>query len=191
RQKAEKHFGIYSLYVMFFPQLVAGPIERPQNLLGQFREVHKLNWNKIGSGLELMLMGFFKKLVIADRLAMLANPVFERPHQQGAVNVAIAAICFSFQIFCDFSGYTDIARGAARVLGFELMKNFNMPYLGTSIADFWRRWHISLSTWFKDYLYFPLGGSKNGIFITCRNLLIVFIVSGLWHGASWNFVVWG
>jgi len=191
RQKAERNFGIYSLYVMFFPQLVAGPIERPQNLLGQFREVHRIDWERIGSGLRLMLMGFFKKLVIADRLASVADPVFNDPQGFGTVGVAIAAVCFSFQIYCDFSGYTDIARGTARILGFELMRNFNMPYLAASISDFWRRWHISLSTWFKDYLYFPLGGSRVSVPKVCRNLMIVFVVSGIWHGASWNFAVWG
>jgi len=191
RQKAERNFGIYSLYVMFFPQLVAGPIERPQNLLGQFREVHIIDWDRIGSGLRLMLMGFFKKLVIADRLASVADPVFNDPQGFGTVGVAIAAVCFSFQIYCDFSGYTDIARGTARILGFELMRNFNMPYLAASISDFWRRWHISLSTWFKDYLYFPLGGSRVSVPKVCRNLMIVFVVSGIWHGASWNFAVWG
>lgn len=191
-QKAEKHFGIYSLYVMFYPQLVAGPIERPQNILHQFYEKYDINYERIVSGLRLMLLGFFKKVVIADRMSLVVNQIYLNPTEQNAFTYIVAAYLFTFQIYCDFSGYSDIARGCARIMGFELMLNFNMPYIATSIKEFWSRWHISLSTWFRDYLYIPLGGNR--VKTTSRlytNLFIVFLVSGLWHGANWTFIVWG
>ena len=191
RQKAERHLGIYALYVMFYPQLVAGPIERPQNLLHQFYEKHDFDYDRVSSGLRLMLWGFFKKLVVADRMSLIVDAVYNHPHSFRGGHLLIGTYCFAFQIYCDFSGYTDIARGAARVLGFRLMRNFDSPYLATSVGEFWRRWHISLSTWFKDYLYIPLGGSRVGAARHCLNLLVVFLLSGLWHGASWTFVVWG
>jgi len=190
-QKAERHFGIYALYVMFFPQLVAGPIERPQNLLHQFYEKHEPNYYRITSGLKLMLWGFFKKVVIADWLAIFVNQVYNHPADFSQKALILTTYFFAIQIYCDFSGYTDIARGAARVLGFELMKNFKSPYLAASIGEFWRRWHISLSTWFRDYLYIPLGGNRVPHWRWCINIFIVFLISGLWHGANWTFVVWG
>jgi D-alanyl-lipoteichoic acid acyltransferase DltB (MBOAT superfamily) len=155
-QPAERHFGIYALYVMFYPQLVAGPIERPQNLLHQFREVHRFDYERVASGLRLMAWGFFKKIVVADRLAVPVNLVYGEPEKHTGLALLVATYFFAYQIYCDFSGYTDIARGAARVMGFELMKNFDRPYAARSVAEFWTRWHISLSTWFKDYLFFPL-----------------------------------
>lgn len=190
-QKAERHFGIYALYVMFYPQLVAGPIERPQNLLHQFREDHPLKYERIRSGLLLMLWGFFQKVVIADRLALYVDPVYNHSADFHGLPVIIATLFFAFQIYCDFSGYTDIARGAARVMGFELMKNFNQPYHARTVTEFWSRWHISLSSWFRDYLYIPLGGNRVSHLRNYLNLAIVFMVSGLWHGANWTFVIWG
>jgi alginate O-acetyltransferase complex protein AlgI len=191
KQKAERHFGIYSLYVMFYPQLVAGPIERPQNLIHQFYTKHKFNYEKVTSGLKLMGWGFFKKVVIADRLAVFVNEVYaDIPHATG-IAAFVAVIFFAFQIYFDFSGYSDIAIGAARTMGIDLRLNFKRPYCATSFTDFWQRWHISLSTWFRDYLYIPLGGSRKGNKRKIINLLIVFGLSGLWHGASWNFVIWG
>ena len=190
-QKAEKHFGIYALYVMFYPQLVAGPIERPQNLLHQFREKHYFEYNRVVEGLKLMLWGFFKKIVIADRLALYVNPVFNNVEQHNSLTLLTATFFFAFQIYCDFSGYSDIARGSAKVMGFNLMLNFNRPYFSKSIREFWSRWHISLSTWFRDYVYIPLGGSRVSTIKHFRNLLIVFMLSGLWHGAKWTYVIWG
>jgi alginate O-acetyltransferase complex protein AlgI len=190
-QKAERHFGIYALYVMFFPQLVAGPIERPQNLLHQFHEKHYFDYDRIKSGLILMLWGLFKKVVIADRLALYSDVVFQNPQQYHGIALIIATFFFTFQIYCDFSGYSDIAIGAARVMGFTLMRNFNFPYFAYSISDFWKRWHISLSTWFKDYLYIPLGGNRVDSLRFYFNILVVFAISGLWHGANWTFLCWG
>ena len=190
-QKAERNFGIYSLYVMFYPQLVAGPIERPQNLIHQFYEKHVWDTDRVKSGLLQMMQGFFKKVVIADRLAMVVDPAYANLSSQSSLNLIIASIFYSFQIYCDFSGYSDIAIGASRVMGFKLMNNFNAPYTATSIPDFWRRWHISLSTWFKDYVYFSLGGNRVSVPRWYINIMIVFILSGFWHGASWNFVIWG
>jgi len=190
-QKAERHFGIYSLYVMFYPQLVAGPIERPQNILPQMHAKHTFNYNLMVSGLKLMLWGFFKKLVIADRLSIFVNSVFNNPHLHNGTTIVIASFFFAIQIYCDFSGYTDIAIGCARTMGFDLMKNFNRPYFATNIQDFWRRWHISLSTWFRDYLYIPLGGSRVNAWRRYFNLFIVFLVSGLWHGANYTYLIWG
>jgi len=190
-QKAERHFGIYSLYVMFYPQLVAGPIERPQNLLYQFHKKHQFDYGTMTSGLKLMAWGLFKKVVIADRLAVVVNQVFSSPDNYNSLSLIIATIFFTFQIYCDFSGYSDMAIGAARTMGFKLMRNFDMPYQSKSIDEFWKKWHISLSTWFKDYLYIPLGGNRVKIPRWYFNLFIVFLVSGLWHGANWTFIVWG
>lgn len=190
-QKAERHFGIYSLYVLFYPQLVAGPIERPQNLLFQFREWHLLDASNVSRGLVLIFWGLFKKMVVADRLALFVNQVYGAPTEFFNLAVLLATLFFAFQIYFDFSGYTDIARGAALVMGFKLMKNFDNPYLSRSVSEFWKRWHISLSTWFKDYLYIPLGGNRGRLFRRNLNLVLVFVVSGLWHGASWTFVIWG
>ena len=190
-QKAERHFGIYSLYVMFYPQLVAGPIERPQNLLYQFRQKYDFEYDRVVSGLKLMLWGIFKKLVIADRLAIYVNAVYNNSHHHSGLSLLVATIFFAFQIYCDFSGYSDIAIGASRVMGFKLMTNFNRPYFSKSIAEFWKRWHISLSTWFKDYLYITLGGNKVSVPKWYLNLFIVFLVSGLWHGANFTFIAWG
>jgi len=188
---AEKHFGKYALFVSFFPQLVAGPIEKSKNLLPQFSITHKFNYERIREGLLLMLWGYFKKVVIADRLALFVNQVYDTPGEHHGFSLIIATFFFAFQIYCDFSSYTDIAIGAAKVMGFDLQKNFDRPYFSKSIPEFWRRWHISLGAWFKEYLYFSLGGnrvSKSRLYI---NIMIVFLVSGLWHGASWNFVIWG
>ncbi|HSU69728.1 MAG TPA: MBOAT family O-acyltransferase, partial [Tepidisphaeraceae bacterium] len=190
-QKAERNLGIYALYVMFYPQLVAGPIERPQNLLHQFREHHVFDSDRVFSGLRLMLWGFFKKLVVADRIAPLVDSVYLHPHEYGGGWIVLGTYLFAIQIYCDFSGYSDVAIGAARVLGFRLMTNFDRPYAATSVAEFWRRWHISLSTWFRDYLYVPLGGSRVSFVRWAFNILVVFIVSGLWHGAAWTFLIWG
>jgi alginate O-acetyltransferase complex protein AlgI len=190
-QKAERHFGIYSLYVMFYPQLVAGPIERPQNLIHQFREKYDFNYERVTSGLRLMGWGLFKKVVIADRLAIVTDTVYDKPHQYNSLSLIIATLFFSFQIFCDFSGYSDMAIGAARIMGFKLMTNFDKPYQSKSIHEFWKRWHISLSTWFRDYLYISIGGNQVSIPRWYLNLFIVFLISGLWHGANWTFIIWG
>jgi D-alanyl-lipoteichoic acid acyltransferase DltB (MBOAT superfamily) len=191
KQKAERNFGIYALYVMFYPQLVAGPIERPQNLLHQFREEHFFRHDEVVAGLKQMLWGLFKKIVIADRLALVVNAVYNNAESHSGSTVVLATIFFAFQIYCDFSGYSEIAIGAARVMGFKLMTNFNRPYFSENIAEFWKRWHISLSTWFKDYLYISLGGNRVSKGRWYFNLLFVFLVSGLWHGANWNFIIWG
>ncbi len=191
KQEPEKDFIIYSLYVMFYPQLVAGPIERPQNMLPQFHTYFKYNFENLKSGLMLMLWGLFKKVVISNRLAEMVDYCFDNPTEHGGLTLLVAAVFYSFQIYCDFSGYSDIAIGAGRTMGFTLMRNFDVPYLSKSIGEFWRRWHISLSTWFKDYLYIPLGGSREGEWKLYRNLAIVFLVSGLWHGAAWTFIIWG
>ena len=190
-QRAERHFGIYALYVMFYPQLVAGPIERPQNLLHQFYDKHEFDYDRVVDGLKQMLWGLFKKIVIADRLAIYVNVVYGRYETHSGLTLLMATIFFSFQMYCDFSGYSDIAIGAARVMGFKLMTNFNRPIFAKSTGEFWKRWHISLSTWFKDYLYFPLGGNRVPISRLYINLFIVFVISGLWHGANWTFIVWG
>jgi len=191
-QKSERNFGIYALYVMFYPQLVAGPIERPQNLLHQFYEHHKFNSERVSAGLKQMMVGFLKKLIVADRLSIYVDTIYNTSDVQSGKSLLVATVFFAFQIYCDFSAYSDIAIGAAKVMGFDLMKNFNRPYFSQSVSEFWRRWHISLSTWFKDYLYFSLGGSRvKTSFRRYLNLLIVFLISGLWHGANWTFVIWG
>ena len=176
---------------MFYPQLVAGPIERPQNILHQFHEHKKFNYQNLSSGLKLMAWGLFKKVVIADRLASLVNEVYSNPTNYTSLPLIITTFFFTIQIYCDFSGYSDIAIGAAKTMGFDLMKNFNRPYAAQTISDFWNRWHISLSSWFKDYLYIPLGGNRVKIPRLYFNLMIVFIISGFWHGANWTFIIWG
>jgi D-alanyl-lipoteichoic acid acyltransferase DltB (MBOAT superfamily) len=191
-QKAETDFGIYSLYVMYYPQLVAGPIERPQNLLHQFKTYHPFRYVIFMRGLRLIVYGFFMKLVVADRLAIYVDAVYNNYDKHSGVTLALATFFFSFQIYCDFAGYSLIAQGVSRVMGINLMTNFRMPYRSRSVSEFWRRWHISLSTWFKDYLYISLGGNR--VRTKARaylNLLITFVVSGLWHGANWTFMVWG
>ncbi len=192
KQRAEKHFGIYSLYVMYYPQLVAGPIERPQNLLHQFKRENRFKFQNFYRGLRLIVYGFFMKLVVADRLSIYVDSVYNNADKHDGPSLALATFFFSFQIYCDFAGYSSIAIGVSRVMGINLMTNFRRPYLSRSIGEFWRRWHISLSTWFKDYLYISMGGSRS---ITSGrvslNLLTTFLVSGLWHGASWTYVIWG
>lgn len=191
RHPAEKHFGIYALYVMFYPQLVAGPIERPQNILPQFHQRKYFSYDNAVIGLNLIFWGLFKKVVVADRLAIYVNEVFGDIEGANTISVITAILFFSIQIYCDFSGYSDIARGTAKFIGYDLMINFNQPYLSKSISEFWTRWHISLSTWFRDYLYIPLGGNRKGNIIKYRNLVIVFLISGIWHGANWTFFLWG
>lgn len=188
---AERHFGYYALYVSFFPQLVAGPIERPENLLPQLRADHKFNRDDTAAGLRLMLTGFFKKIAVADLCATYVVPVFSEPERANGMSVILAAVLFAFQIYGDFAGYTDIAIGCARVMGIKLMKNFDRPYTAESIKEFWARWHISLSSWFRDYLYIPLGGNRCSKARHLCNLMTVFLVSGLWHGAAWTYVIWG
>lgn len=190
-QKAERHFGVYSLYVMFYPQLVAGPIERPQNLLHQFHERHSFDYRRLVEGLKLMLWGLFMKLVVADRLAIYVDAVYDNYELHSGKTLAVATAFFAIQIYCDFAGYSNIAIGAARVMGFKLMTNFNSPYFSKSVSEFWKRWHISLSTWFKDYLYLSLGGNKVSIPRWYFNLFLVFLISGFWHGANWTFITWG
>lgn len=187
----QKNFGKYALFVSFFPQLVAGPIERSANLLPQFEEEHFFDRTKASSGLRLMLWGYFKKIVIADTVCTAVNTVYNDLSSFDGFAIILATFLFTIQIFCDFSGYSDIARGCARIMGFELMKNFDHPYFSTSIQEFWRKWHISLSTWFKDYVYIPLGGNRKGEARRCLNLMITFLVSGLWHGADLTFIIWG
>jgi D-alanyl-lipoteichoic acid acyltransferase DltB (MBOAT superfamily) len=193
KQAPERHYGIYALYVMFFPQLVAGPIERPQHLLHQFHEVHNFSFSKARRGLELMLLGFFKKLVIADWIAHVVDHVYAQSDQVNGLTLFIAAVLFSYQIYCDFSGYSDIACGSALVFGYDLTNNFNRPFASRSIPEFWRRWHISLSQWLRDYLYYPLAfsGKKVTKFKLYISLIITFALIGLWHGAKWTFVMFG
>jgi D-alanyl-lipoteichoic acid acyltransferase DltB (MBOAT superfamily) len=187
-QPAERHLGIFALYVMFFPQLVAGPIERPQNLLPQLRREARFDAVRTVSGLRLILWGLFKKIAIADALAPAVDLAYGNPGGYSGGALLMATYFFSLQIYCDFSGYSDVAIGSARILGIELMRNFDHPYEAASVPGFWRRWHMSLSTWFRDYVYFPLGGGRRH---KRRNLVIVFLLSGLWHGANWTFVIWG
>lgn len=187
----ERHFGIFALYVSFFPQLVAGPIERASRLLPQFYQKNNFDEARVVSGLRLMLWGLFKKIVVANRLAIYVDAVYSNAELHSGLTLLVATWFFAFQIYCDFSGYSDIAIGAARVLGYDLMKNFNRPYFSKNINEFWSRWHISLSTWFRDYLYIPLGGNRKGVPRMFINIFIVFLVSGMWHGANWTFLVWG
>ncbi|MBN1950907.1 MAG: MBOAT family protein [Bacteroidales bacterium] len=191
QREPEYHFGKFALFVSFFPQLVAGPIERSVNLLPQFHKHFTFDYERIKSGILQMAWGFFKKVVIADRLAEYVNLVYENPHDYTGGSLIIATFFFAFQIYCDFSGYSDIAIGSAKVMGYDLMTNFKRPYLAVNIQDFWRRWHISLSTWFRDYVYIPLGGSRVAKWRWHFNTMVTFLVSGLWHGAEWTFVIWG
>lgn len=191
KMSAEKNLLTYSLYVIFFPQLVAGPIGRPQHLLPQLRKLQEYNWEYVREGLQLMLWGYFQKVVIADRLALFVDPVYNNPQGYYGFSLVIAILFFAFQIYCDFAGYTNIARGVAKIFGVNLSINFNKPYFAISVGDFWRRWHISLSSWFRDYLYIPIGGNRKGFLRNCLNILTVFAITGLWHGASWTFIVWG
>lgn len=191
QREPEYHFGKFALFVSFFPQLVAGPIERSVNLLPQFHKNYTFDYERVKSGILLMCWGFFKKVVIADRLAEYVNQVYNNAGDYQGMPVFLATVFFAFQIYCDFSGYSDIAIGSARIMGYDLMTNFKRPYLAVNIQDFWRRWHISLSTWFRDYVYIPLGGSRVAKWRWHFNLFLTFLVSGLWHGAEWTFVIWG
>ncbi len=190
-QKPVKSFVDYAVFVSFFPLLVAGPIERASHLLPQVQKRRDFNYTQAVEGCRLILWGMFKKVVIADSLAVTVDDIFNNYQNENGVTLIIGAIAFSFQIYGDFSGYSDIALGTAKLFGFELLSNFKFPYFSRDVAEFWRRWHISLSSWFRDYLYIPLGGSKNGKYKAIRNTFIIFLVSGFWHGASWNFIAWG
>ncbi|TQO38574.1 D-alanyl-lipoteichoic acid acyltransferase DltB (MBOAT superfamily) [Arenibacter algicola] len=186
-----KDFIAFSAFVSFFPQLVAGPIERATHLLPQFYKKRTFDYSQAINGMRQILWGLFKKIVIADNCAEYANLIFNNSADYSGSTLVLGALFFTFQIYCDFSGYSDIAIGTSRLFGFDLMQNFNFPYFSRDIAEFWRRWHISLSTWFRDYLYIPLGGSRGGTWMKARNTFIIFIVSGFWHGANWTFVIWG
>jgi D-alanyl-lipoteichoic acid acyltransferase DltB (MBOAT superfamily) len=190
-QAPEKHLGIFALYVAFFPQLLAGPIERSTRLLPQLRKAFYFDYQRVTEGAKLIFWGLFQKVVVADTLSTLVDSVYDKPTQYTGISFAVATVFFAFQIYCDFSGYSDIAIGAAQILGYRTMENFNRPYFSKSIAEFWRRWHISLSSWFRDYLYIPLGGNRVSIPRGYLNLLVVFLLCGLWHGANWTFVIWG
>lgn len=190
-ERAERHFGYYALYVMFYPQLVTGPIERPQNLLRQLHQEKALQYDNVANGLRLMLFGFFMKMVVADNLGGYVDQVYADPASFSSLDILLGMALYSFQIYCDFFGYSTIALGCALSMGFTLTDNFRNPYLSGSIQEFWHRWHISLSSWFRDYLYFPLGGSRTSVPRWALNTLIVFTVCGAWHGANWTFVAWG
>ncbi|CAM3397225.1 putative alginate O-acetylase [Flavobacterium longum] len=191
RIKPERNVVDYSVFVSFFPLLVAGPIERATHLLPQIKKPRQFDYARAVDGLRQILWGLFKKVVIADQCAIIVNKVFEFPDDRSGSSLAVAAVLFAFQIYGDFSGYSDIALGTARLFGVDLLRNFAFPYFSRDIAEFWRRWHISLSTWFRDYLYIPLGGSKGGTWMKVRNTFIIFLVSGFWHGANWTFIIWG
>lgn len=191
RIKPEKNIVDYSLFVSFFPLLVAGPIERATHLLPQIKKKRHFDFNQAKDGFYQILWGLFKKIVIADSCAAYANAIFDNYQDMNSFSLLMGAIYFSFQIYGDFSGYSDIALGTSKLLGIDLLRNFNFPYFSRDIAEFWRRWHISLSSWFRDYLYIPLGGSKGGMLIKIRNTFIIFLVSGFWHGANWTFIIWG
>ncbi len=191
RQKAETHLGYFALYVSFFPQLVAGPIERFSRLTPQLKAKHKLSYDNIIKGLRLILYGLFIKMVIADNLAVYVDQIYLAPQNYSSIDILTGLTFYSFQIYSDFFGYSIIAIGSAQLLGIKLMDNFKTPYLAKNISEFWQRWHISLSTWFRDYLYFPLGGNRGSKFRWIINILIVFIISGIWHGANWTFLIWG
>jgi len=190
-KKPEKHLGIFAVYVSFFPQLVAGPIEKSTHFLPQLNKNYDFDYLRFKEGSLLMIWGFFKKIVIADRLAVLVNTVYNNPTDYQGITLIIATIFFAFQIYCDFSAYSDIAIGAAKIMGYNLIQNFNLPYLSKSIGEFWRRWHISLGAWFKEYVYLPLGGKRVDLSMRMRNIILVFVISGLWHGANWTFIIWG
>jgi D-alanyl-lipoteichoic acid acyltransferase DltB (MBOAT superfamily) len=189
--KAEKHLGLFAVYVAFWPLLLAGPIERASHLMPQLYSKVSLNYDRVVSGFRLMLWGYFKKVAIANQLAFYVNGVYTHPSQYGGNHCFLATLFFTFQIYCDFSGYSDIAVGASKVMGFDIINNFDRPYFSKSISEFWRRWHISLSTWFRDYVYIPLGGRRVARGRWYCNLMITFLLVGLWHGASWTFVAWG
>lgn len=189
--KPTSNFIDYAVFVSFFPLLVAGPIERASHLLPQVMKVRKFDYTQAMDGMRLIVWGLFKKIIVADNLALIVNQIFGHEEQYQGSTLVLGAIYFAFQIYGDFSGYTDIALGTAKLLGFELLTNFKFPYFSRDIAEFWRRWHISLSSWFKDYVYIPLGGSKGGKWISLKNIFIIFLLSGFWHGAKWTFVVWG
>ena len=189
--KPVKSYGVFSLFITFFPQLVAGPIERSKKFLPQFYEKHSFDIKRTISGLKIMLWGFFKKVVIADRAAVAVDSVFNNLEYYSGLSLIVALLFFTFQIYCDFSGYSDIAIGSAKVLGFRLTRNFERPFLSLNVKEFWSRWHVSLSSWFMDYVYIPLGGNRSGRVKQYRNLILTFLVSGLWHGANWTFVIWG
>lgn len=191
QQKPEPNFFRFALYVCYFPQLVAGPIERPAHLLPQLRKEIQFDYERVVSGLREMGWGFFKKVAIADRLAPMVDTIYLDPTQHKGPTLAVATLFFTFQIYCDFSGYSSIAIGAAKIMGIDLMENFRQPYFSKSISEFWQRWHISLSTWFRDYVYIPLGGNRTKKTRAYINIMIVFVVSGLWHGANWTFMLWG
>jgi D-alanyl-lipoteichoic acid acyltransferase DltB (MBOAT superfamily) len=191
RIKPERNFIDYSVFVSFFPLLVAGPIERATHLLPQILKKREFDYSKAVDGLRQIIWGLFKKIVIADNCAEFANTIFNNSLDYSGSTLVLGALFFTFQIYCDFSGYSDIALGTARLFGIDLLRNFAFPYFSRDIAEFWRRWHISLSSWFKDYLYIPLGGSKGGIWMKIRNTFIIFLVSGFWHGSNWTFIVWG
>lgn len=191
RQRAERSLSRYALYVIFYPQLVAGPIERPRHLLPQFDERHEPEPGRILDGLKLMAWGLFQKVVIADRLGILVDRVYDHPAQHRGLAFLLATVFFSFQLYGDFAGYSDMAAGAAQVMGFRLTRNFHHPYFARSVGEFWHRWHISLSSWLRDYVYLPLGGSRGGRLRHVRNILLVWLLSGMWHGAAWTFVAWG
>lgn len=188
---AERHFGYYAAFVSFFPQLVAGPIERASELLPQIKKEHSFKYGKGSYGVKLMAVGYFKKIVLADTLAKYVDLIFNNVYDYQGFSLFLGALFFTFQIYCDFSGYSDIAIGVAKLLDIDLMDNFKSPYFAVSVHDFWRRWHISLSTFFRDYVYIPLGGSRCGKVRNSANLMVTFLLSGLWHGASWNYILWG
>jgi alginate O-acetyltransferase complex protein AlgI len=189
--EAERSLLNFATFVVFFPQLVAGPIVRARDFLPQLRRDHPFDWNRVISGLALVLLGYFKKVVVADSLASVVDGAFQYADAQTSLGFIVAVVFYAFQIYCDFSGYTDIARGIARMLGFEFPENFRTPYFSRSFSEFWTRWHISLSSWLRDYLYIPLGGNRHGAFNTYRNLMLTMLLGGLWHGANWTFVFWG
>lgn len=191
KTEIERNFVTYALFVSFFPQLVAGPIERSNNLLPQFKQKHKFSYESFMSGIYLMLWGYFLKLVLADRCGLYVDPIFNNVLYHNGGSFLLASFFFTFQIYGDFAGYSLIAIGVAKIMGFKLMENFRRPYFSITITDFWHRWHISLSTWFKDYLYIPLGGNRCGRVRVYFNLMLTFIISGVWHGANWTFVIWG
>jgi D-alanyl-lipoteichoic acid acyltransferase DltB (MBOAT superfamily) len=190
KMRAERHFGLLLLYILLFPKLLAGPIERPYDLIPQLTEKNDFDYNRIADGLKRMAWGFFKKLVIAERAAIIVNEVYNNPREYWGIYLIVATLSFSFQVYCDFSGYSDIAIGAGKVLGFRLTENFKRPYFSRSISELWRRWHITLITWFRDYVYIPLGGNRVSAARWQFNTMFVFILSGIWHGANWTYVCW-
>lgn len=191
RIPAERNLAYFMLFITFFPHLIAGPIVRARDFLPQVRRPKQWDWMRLQLGMQYVLTGMFKKMVVADRMALYADPIFADPSSYGTPALWLAVLAYALQIYCDFSGYTDMALGTAHMLGYKLARNFNMPYLAVNVADFWHRWHISLSTWLRDYLFIPLGGSRGTKWQTTRNLLITMALGGLWHGAAWTFVIWG